>query len=866
MIQGLTKSQEIARQRLSRDTRTLGERTITSLRSLFAVGAIYLVLIGLVVAYPAFFDGWLVVGLVYAILPATATPDTPFRIRRSLHLIDRKDREPGTNKPRRSRGIFLLGNRKEDNAEVWSANEDMRTHVFEIGTTGAGKTEGLIGLVYNALVMSSGAAYLDGKADVKLWGQWFSMCRQMGREDDISVINYMTGNADTTKRRADKLSNSTNPLSTGNAESNTQLLVDLMDASPAGGDMWKGRAISWLSSLMPPLHELRDSGALSLHVGVVRASAPPLAYFKLMEHPGISERSREGMKAFLSTVPGFNPAKKPDQQSSSFNDQYGYQSMQFTRILGSLADTYGHIYATPAGEVVYKDIVLNRRLLLVMLPALEKSRAELANLGKINVAAMKSMMGTELGGKLEGSKRDLLDARSTNAPMPFLAIFDEFGYFMPDGTALMWAQARGLGFCLVAAGQDLQAFFRTSREETMSIWSNSGVKIVGKLEDPDATYDMVRKQAGQAYAAEVEGYDQDQESLIGGARSRMGVRVAQTDRITLQDLKNQVEGDIHILVKSEIIRARVFFAGPKIAKEFRLNHFVRVLPPDIETIRARRLDVRGLLDSLKISPFAEQAMPADVLTVLAGIADSAPVQKYAHLGGERGIAILMALCAIDPDQVTTDGGQGSAGGGLAQRMAPETATLAAAPAGTEAPVGEPSMIDQMADLLGVAAAPASAPASAAEPEPATAVEDATFDGGRLESTNVFASTKAAPSLAEQMADIAQAALPLIGNVFDLSKVPDGHTGHQGGSDEEGTEVGELDRRDTEARLARIALGLGAAKDDAAKVAEGMVESAVHGTAYPLPPKPAATADKQETMESVMSDLEALMAPPGGGMQ
>lgn len=53
-----------------------------------------------------------------------------------------------------------------------------------------------------------------------------------------------------------------------------------------------------------------------------------------------------------------------------------------------------------------------------------------------------------------------------------------------EDTALMWAQARSLGFCLVAAGQDIQAFYRTSREETLAIFGSSNLKILGKLEDP----------------------------------------------------------------------------------------------------------------------------------------------------------------------------------------------------------------------------------------------------------------------------------------------------------------------------------------------------------------------------------------------
>ncbi len=45
--------------------------------------------------------------------------------------------------------------------------------------------------------------------------------------------------------------------------------------------------------------------------------------------------------------------------------------MQLTRVFTSLADTYGHIVRTKLAEVDLKDVVLSRRILVVLLPALE---------------------------------------------------------------------------------------------------------------------------------------------------------------------------------------------------------------------------------------------------------------------------------------------------------------------------------------------------------------------------------------------------------------------------------------------------------------------------------------------------------------
>ena len=150
-------------------------------------------------------------------------------------------------------GILYLGNARgpqNSSEELWFTNSDARTHILYLGTTGAGKTEGLKSIVTNALTWGSGFVYIDGKADTDLWSSLSSLCRRFGRDDDLLVLNYMTGNSD-----ARAPSNSMNPFSSGSASYLTNMLVSLMPQ--AGGDnaMWKERAVSLISSLMPALME-----------------------------------------------------------------------------------------------------------------------------------------------------------------------------------------------------------------------------------------------------------------------------------------------------------------------------------------------------------------------------------------------------------------------------------------------------------------------------------------------------------------------------------------------------------------------------------------------------------------------------------
>ncbi|MBI1300697.1 MAG: type IV secretion protein IcmO, partial [Alphaproteobacteria bacterium] len=95
------------------------------------------------------------------------------------------------NKKGKAEGILYMGNVEKTNEEIWFTNSDIRTHILYLGTTGAGKTEGLKSLVTNAMAWGSGFVYVDGKADTDLWSSLSSLVRRFGRDDDLLVLNYM---------------------------------------------------------------------------------------------------------------------------------------------------------------------------------------------------------------------------------------------------------------------------------------------------------------------------------------------------------------------------------------------------------------------------------------------------------------------------------------------------------------------------------------------------------------------------------------------------------------------------------------------------------------------------------------------------
>src|SRR3546814_16227373 len=90
----------------------------------------------------------------------------------------------------------------------------------------------------NFLSWASGFIYTDGKGDTKLWDDIYPIVRRFGRDDDLRILNYMTGNV-----KGGGQSNTTNPFTKGQADALKEMMTSLMDS--AGGDtaMWKGRAI-----------------------------------------------------------------------------------------------------------------------------------------------------------------------------------------------------------------------------------------------------------------------------------------------------------------------------------------------------------------------------------------------------------------------------------------------------------------------------------------------------------------------------------------------------------------------------------------------------------------------------------------------
>lgn len=487
-------------------------------------------------------------------------------------------------------GVTYYGVCRETGLPVYSTNSDDRTHLTCLGTTGSGKTEFLLGLVANQLVQDSGLIYVDAKGDPSLQREVCRLARRFGRDDDILTINFITSGRDLVKAQADKVTNTFNVMADTSAGMLIELLNNLLDDSGgSGGDMWKGRAMTFIAAITVALTYLRDKGFLQLS---------PSTYIRYMELPALEELVfehegkygeqfnivSEALKNYLITLPGYNDSPKArKKQDQDTKKQHGFIVMQLTRSLNQLTYDYGYIFGAQQGDIDIFDCVLNRRILTIPLPALERAPDSLKMLGKLCIGSVKQMMASSLGNRIEGLIREILDSRATNAPTAFKLIFDEFGYIVISGVSVMPAQGRSLSFSICFAAQDFSDIKRGNEHEAEAIWGNSNVKAIGRIVTGDNgdTMNKVNGVAGEEQQARV-GSTQLKVGDFGNSYTLSPDTQFQKEKILpYSDLAGQENGEFTLLISKKedggqtagvkIIRIMSFYVAGHKLKYLRMN-------------------------------------------------------------------------------------------------------------------------------------------------------------------------------------------------------------------------------------------------------------------------------------------------------
>ncbi|MBE8233235.1 MAG: hypothetical protein HAW67_05815 [Endozoicomonadaceae bacterium] len=479
-----------------------------------------------------------------------------------------------------SEGVGYMGVDRLTGEEIWMTSEKMRRHFLYLSTTGGGKSVSLTSFTISfTLVMASGYSYTDGKAQLDLSVEHLGNAFRFNRAIDFLMVSYITGGVDLWGVSQDMKSNTFNPHSEASYSEISELHISLLDAEK---DVWGKRAISYSNALTKILVYMRDHGEIEMSV---ESFIPYLALEstgKLAGRKDIPDVARSQLYEFIRTIPGMNEPSfnalthGSPVKSTTIYDQFGYITMQIIPLLNMLVGDYGHIFKCLQGQVSMKDSVINRRILMILLPALEKSPDSLANLGRISLAAQKSMMGSSLGSVFEGDVQKNIKNSATSALTPYLSINDEVSYYFVEGTAVAAAQSRSLFIAMMYCAQDLPGMRRLSEmasKETDSVIGNTLTKLGGFLIDKESI-DMFQNQMGEAWTTEVNRMDVDRDGALYGRHVANEVTNSRRNRVDVRDFNNLIEGEAFLQHRDSYIPIDVPMLTCDELKTTALNEFI----------------------------------------------------------------------------------------------------------------------------------------------------------------------------------------------------------------------------------------------------------------------------------------------------
>ena len=495
----------------------------------------------------------------------------------------------------RAAGILYAGylRTRDVGRELWLSMDDLTRHVLMFGTTGAGKTETLLGWVFNALCWGKGLIFSDHKAQNDVALAIMSLARRFGREDDLRVMNFITGGRSQAQALLEGVKGrpQTNTINVFGLAQETYI-INLMDAmlpktGGAGGE-WQEKARAMNQALISALiYQCRREGVV-MSQRTIQAHLPlrkmARLYVRAVEEQW-HEEIRHMLENYLGTLAGFDLEKvaKPSEWDPEANRQHGYLMQQYTRMLSLFNDTYGHVFAHDAGDIDLRDVVHNDRILVVLVPALELSSAESATLGRLYQSQLAMILSQDLGEKLEGRPEANMIVRKFSDRFPFLWIIDEVGAGYSEKLGELATQIRSLGYCLVLAGQEVQRLKTAAGDAVWTLVANMGTRITGIIRDPKDTLEILQLMAGTEYRAEMSAMVQ-QEGLVGsGWREDSRLQVREQKKVDVDEIQALREGENITLFRGQVIRASSLYISD--ADKFsrtavHLNRFVEVPAPN----------------------------------------------------------------------------------------------------------------------------------------------------------------------------------------------------------------------------------------------------------------------------------------------
>ncbi|CAM2926651.1 conjugal transfer protein TraG [Komagataeibacter xylinus] len=554
-----------------RDTRPFTARLGEELRSSTS-GFVLLILAGLCVLAPVTVGIIFPLALALTLWVITRRPVLPFHLPKYSGLKDAHDLDPKTRRPRPAAGIMYLGTDGLTGQQLWLSSDAARQHAAVPGTTGAGKTTSAISLLANPLAHGSGFILIDGKGDNTVHGDVLALARRFGLDDQVLNLNFLTASGI-------RQSNTFNPFATGNGDAIREMLVSQL-GEPSSNDangVFRDRAVGLAGTIAPVLAWMRDTHGVPINIETMRYAMElrwigTLARHRvfLIRNPG-SDRPIEvsvpeipddilyPAQAYLGELPGYDSSLAwNEQKENKPSEQHGYAKMYFTRVFTQLGVSLGHIFRAQIPDIDMRDVVLNRRILVVTLPALENSSDTLAGLGKIVVAAGRGVMAQLLGARLDGPAEEVFKLKAGSGDAPFHFFYDELAAYVTDGMDRQLAMGRGLNCMFWLGFQDLPGLTTRIGDKAFTLLGNANLTHAMRLQDAMRTREWIEKQSDRIEVSQAMHFEGNS---AGSYREGRGAEVREVARIPWADLQGLIEGEAITMYAGRIVHSKTFFAA-----------------------------------------------------------------------------------------------------------------------------------------------------------------------------------------------------------------------------------------------------------------------------------------------------------------
>ena len=370
-----------------------------------------------------------------------------------------------------------IGYNQQLGMQAWLDQDALKNHVFLEGSEERSRLElrlieATIKNGDHIIYMGSSSSDIDNIKELAM---------KAGREKDIRTISFMTNYIKTEKTNWYFPKNL--PYSSGSL---TEIIVSLIDDYTMSNSMWKGYAISLISSVMMALVYLRDKGEIILSFDTM------VEYFSLKKVEQLYSRKdlpshiHKALHTYLLSLPNYQFLET--QQNNTVIEHNGYMHMIIAQILGKLNDSFKHLMIGGENQEESQNKLnqlyggKEKLIFLITYPNYNTATEELFSISYMVINMIKNGIINKLGTSLDGSIIEKIEPVKTTWVIKDCPL--------PRGFSIIPGQAIAVKLQLILSYKNLLDY--TSEDEGKSIRYRTNIKCSNfKLIDNKLQYKIL---------------------------------------------------------------------------------------------------------------------------------------------------------------------------------------------------------------------------------------------------------------------------------------------------------------------------------------------------------------------------------------